>query len=496
MPVIKVVIAVFDGLQPSQVTRERMPVVSGLASGGVRFLHNHAVFPTVTRANSATIVTGLMPGRHGLTANQSIFPEYSRTEVVDALVPKLAEINQLTGGGLLFAPTIGELMGDRGLKWVSVVGGSSGNAFVQHPNAGESGGVVIHHEFAIPPFHHAEIVSRFGDWPSKAAPAAELVIRTAEVAIEYAIGELDPDVLLVWFPEPDGSQHAFGVDSPEAREMYSLADAQFGRILDAIGEHGDQPNVFVVSDHGYSTIDSVIDVHAELANAGFEPVGLKSSSVSDGDGDADGGEKRVVVAVNGGSVLFYFPDNDRQRTGQLLKWLSDQRWVGAIATDLASPGIHGVVSISDIGLDGPRAPDIAVAMRSQDTARPAPHARTGAVAGGKLGTGSHGGGSPAELHNTLIASGPLFRSGLESNLPSGNIDIAPTVLELLELPVPGHFDGRVLWEALQGQELHAGAGRGRSDEFRTTAGPANGSTVKPAIMKVRVDNTEYLCEFG
>ena len=74
MPGPRLVIAVFDGLQPSQVSRERMPVVSGLATNGVRFLHNHAVFPTVTRANSATLVTGVTPGKHGLTANKSIFP--------------------------------------------------------------------------------------------------------------------------------------------------------------------------------------------------------------------------------------------------------------------------------------------------------------------------------------------------------------------------------------------------------------------------------------
>ena len=65
-----------------------MPVVDGLATSGVRFLHNHAVFPTVTRGNSATIVTGVKPGKHGLTANKSVFPEYSKTEVVDALIPK------------------------------------------------------------------------------------------------------------------------------------------------------------------------------------------------------------------------------------------------------------------------------------------------------------------------------------------------------------------------------------------------------------------------
>ena len=230
----KIVIAAFDGLQRSQVSLELMPVVSALADKGVRFQHNHAVFPTVTRANSASLVTGVTPGKHGITANKSVYMENSPTEVVDALIPKLAEINDLTDGELLFVPTLGEIISQKDLKWVSVVGGTSGNAFVQHPNAAKYGDVIIHPEFTNPTEHHSIITNKFGAWPSKEAPAAALVERTTEVAIEYALGELKPDVLLVWFPEPDTSQHAYGVDSTEARQMYSLADANLGKLLSAI----------------------------------------------------------------------------------------------------------------------------------------------------------------------------------------------------------------------------------------------------------------------
>ncbi len=488
----RIVIAAFDGLQPSQVTGKRMPVVSALAASGVRFLHNHAVFPTVTRANSATLVTGVVPGKHGLIANKSIFPEYSKTEVVDALVPKLADINRLTGGGLLFTPTLGELISNHDLKWVSVVGGTSGNAFVQHPNAGDFGGVVIHPEFTNPAFHNDEILSRFGEWPAKEAPAAGLVERTAEVVIDYAIDGLDADVLLVWFPEPDTSQHAFGIDSPEAQEMYSLADSQLGRILDAIDVRGGNPDVIVVSDHGYSTIGSVIDVRLELANAGFGP---ESGFANPGNGPDDD-RNGVIVAENGGSVLLYVPGDDQQLMRNVLKWLSAQEWVGGIAADVPNPGIPGIAALSDIGLAGQRAPDIAVAMRSNETSRPAPHARLGAVTGGKLGAGSHGGGSPAELHNTLIASGPSFRSGVDSSLASGNIDIAPTVLELLNVPVPDHFDGRVLWEGLKFRGAIEGDDSNVPPESAFAAAPANAPGAEPVIRKVRVGDTEYMCAFG
>jgi arylsulfatase A-like enzyme len=469
----RIVIVAFDGLQPSQVTPEHMPVVSALADNGVRFLHNHASFPTVTRGNSTSLVTGVAPGKHGLTANKSIFPEFSKTEIVDALVPQLPEINRLTEGKLLLVPTLGELISADDLKWVSVVGGTSGNAYVQHPNAGKFGDVVIHHEFTNPPEHHATIVGRFGDWPPKQAPAAELVERTADVVIEYAMGELNPDVLMVWFPEPDTSQHAFGIDSLQARAMYTLADSQLGRILNAIANdsNGDQPDIFVVSDHGYSTIDSVIDVHTELAEAGFGP---------------DSGDDHVVIAENGGSVLLYLPGNSTELTNRLLDWLNAQEWVGAIATDLPHSGNNDYPTMREIGLEGPRSPDIAIAMRSKVTELSAPFARTGATAGGKIGVGSHGGGSPAELHNTLIVSGPSFVSGLRSEIASGNIDVAPTILELLGLTQLDHFDGRVLHEAL----------KTRANETQIEGTPSVRQADSITITSTWTGNTRYLCEFG
>ncbi len=68
-----VLIVVFDGLQPVQVVPELMPNLAGWAGEGVTFAKNHPVFPTVTRANAASLVTGSYPGVHGLAANNMFF---------------------------------------------------------------------------------------------------------------------------------------------------------------------------------------------------------------------------------------------------------------------------------------------------------------------------------------------------------------------------------------------------------------------------------------
>ncbi len=52
------------------------------------------------------------------------------------------------------------------------------------------------------------------------------------------------------------------------------------------------------------------------------------------------------------------------------------------------------------------------------------------------------------MNNILLASGPDFKKGLLSDFPSGNIDVAPTVLWLLGVKPPRPMDGRVLFEAL------------------------------------------------
>jgi arylsulfatase A-like enzyme len=62
--------------------------------------------------------------------------------------------------------------------------------------------------------------------------------------------------------------------------------------------------------------------------------------------------------------------------------------------------------------------------------------------------GIHSSLSPFDIHNTLIAAGPDFQKGWVDHLPSGNIDLAPTVLHILGVPAPERMDGRVLSEAL------------------------------------------------
>jgi arylsulfatase A-like enzyme len=64
------------------------------------------------------------------------------------------------------------------------------------------------------------------------------------------------------------------------------------------------------------------------------------------------------------------------------------------------------------------------------------------------GTAGHGSSSPWDIHATFIAAGPGIKRNVASSVPTGNVDVTPTVLALLGASVPETVDGRVLDEVL------------------------------------------------
>jgi arylsulfatase A-like enzyme len=64
------------------------------------------------------------------------------------------------------------------------------------------------------------------------------------------------------------------------------------------------------------------------------------------------------------------------------------------------------------------------------------------------GAGMHATLSATDMHNICFAAGPDFARGMRDPLPSGNTDIAPTLLWLLGVEPREKMSGRVLTEAL------------------------------------------------
>jgi len=127
--------------------------------------------------------------------------------------------------------------------------------------------------------------------------------------------------------------------------------------------------------------------------------------------------------------------------------LQSQPFSGVV---FSQPPVEGGFRLHDAWIDSGSAPDIVLSLRWK------PERSTNGTPGlvysdyGKLGPGLgiHGSLSPFDMHNFCIAAGPDFRNGFEDDLPTGNIDIAPTVLWLLGAKPERAVSGRVLTEAL------------------------------------------------
>src|SRR5512132_4306070 len=76
-------VIVVDGLRPDFVTPEVMPRLVRLGQRGVVFRSHHAAFPTVTRVNASSFVTGTYPETHGLLGNTIYIPKANATKGLD-----------------------------------------------------------------------------------------------------------------------------------------------------------------------------------------------------------------------------------------------------------------------------------------------------------------------------------------------------------------------------------------------------------------------------
>ena len=429
-------IVVFDGLQPGQIKSELMPNLAAFAAEGVRFRKHHPVFPSVTRLNAVSMLTGVYPGRHGLAGNTLVFRDYDPDRAVAALMPEIAQVAEKTGR-ILFVPNLADILGAHRREFVAVGVGSSGNAYLQNPNAATSGGAVIHPEFSLPRELSRELIGRFGPWPAMARPQSKRFAHAVQLMTEYVLPEREPAVTMLWSSEPDASQHAAGVGSDLAVTALANADRELGKLLTWLRETGRdaETDVLVLSDHGYSTITGAVDIEGELRAAGFAAA------------RQPGG---VVAAPNGGSVLFYTAPENPDTVDRLAQWIMRQPWCGSLFASEAGGDIPGTLPAEAVGIEGARAPDLAMSFSWDAGKNGAGYAGHVYSSSGEPGLGMHGSLSPYEMRSVMLARGPSFKSGVDVNTPTGHVDVTPTVLRVLGLDGSEGMDGRVLEEVVAG----------------------------------------------
>ena len=292
-----------------------------------------------------------------------------------------------------------------------------------------------------------------------------------------------PRVTILWFSDPDLTSHYCGVGSEACLSAIRAADAQLGRIIDWMQqpEMQERVNLIVLSDHGHITVRDQISVAEQLTAAG-----IPACNGMFGTGDV------AIVPGSSGSVHVRTHDPHLVRT--IVQWLQEQPWCGSLFTR-AKNEVEGVVpgtlARSLVLNDHARAGDIVYVMRSDEASD------VHGIIGGcyddshvPVGGGTHGGLSQYELHNVCVACGPAFQQGSTSLVPSGTVDLLPTLLHVLDYPIPPRVEGRVLYEALvqpQGVPTSSAGSHTYSAETVTAAG-----LYRQHLTTTRVGRTVYL----
>ncbi len=439
----RALIVVFDALRPEFVTPELMPNLCAFAAQGTRF-QPRSTFPTETRVNQTTVLTGCVPARHGVVANKFIaadlIPGQALNTGDDAALAEAAAL-----GRVVQVPLLSERLAAAGRSYASLSAGTPGGGRLIGLTAEADGAA----RFAMrapeqcwPKALYADLVAAAGPLPDYALPATAWIDWAVDAYLSHVEARLRPDAMVLWLCEPDESFHYLGIGSEGALETIRHVDQAFGRVLKRLAPDIDTGamHVIALSDHGQLSIEGeALDLASRLGD-----IGVRASTRS-----MEGADCVVAVHSAGG---IWVRDHDPDLIGGIVDWLRQQDWCGPLFTAPGSDGaaLPGTLALSDVLINHARAPDIALALHADErvnafglpgmSAHDAPY---------PAGGGCHGGLSPQETHNVLIAAGNRVPADRECAAAVGNIDIAPTVLELLGVGGAEEMDGRSLLQAIE-----------------------------------------------
>jgi len=437
-------VMVWDGMRPDLISPELTPNLWRLTQAGVRCLDSHAVYPTVTRINSASLSTGSQPASHGILGNSLYVPAVNAREAINMGDHRSLEaLAKLRGGRAVLRESLADRVGAAGGKTVVVSTGSPGSAWLCHPRVlerAEAGDVLLHPAFHSPNGAFEPAIAKLGPIPAATIPNREQNAWFTRMTVEHVLPDLDPTLLVFWHTDPDKTQHHRGFGSTEGMASIRDADTHLGQVLDALDARGTlaETVVAVASDHGYVTIDPQLKL--EGSDGPFAAAGL-GGALADGE---------IVLAANGGSLYVSVPGGDSALLERVLAALVAWEHAGPILTKAVDGApLPGTLPLEAVGIAGDFAPDILCALAWDDTVNE--YGLAGRSAGLDRGIiASHGGISSWEITNTLVLSGAGVKPGLEHRVPAGNVDLAPTLAELLGVGALPEADGRVLAEALIG----------------------------------------------
>jgi hypothetical protein len=298
----RVIVFVWDGLRADDLTPEITPNYFALARSGVIFADHHAVYPTITMMNSASIATGTYPGVHGFYGNVVYAPHAKGRNAkgadIDFSAPAFIEdfgvveaVRDSYQGRLTLVPTMLQAAQAKGLTTVAI--GKFGAAFIQDY---KRGGIIFDEDTAMPLGFAKELQQAGYPLPRNSGNAYEAGALTlandngdptapipmqrlkdgqtsdpldcsgalsrrgfaylTDVFVNYILPNKKPDLTIFWSKEPDATNHAYGPGTCNAIDATRMNDKILGRVVEELRQlgWGGSTDIIITPDHNHSTV--------------------------------------------------------------------------------------------------------------------------------------------------------------------------------------------------------------------------------------------------
>jgi predicted AlkP superfamily pyrophosphatase or phosphodiesterase len=379
---------------------------SGVYATGVT-----GVLPTVTYPSHATLVTGAYPSKHGVLNNvrarDGAAWHYDRSDIRISTIWDAARAKGLAVGIV---------------TWPSTYGANATYLIPEDLSAVDTVTAMV---------RRGSTPGLFDSLQAKTGPVKLLSFDDLEAGIPLdamtaafsveVIKRYKPDLMLLHFLDLDHREHYEGVESKGACTSLKRLDGFIGDVRAAYKDAGilDRTTFFIVSDHGFSPLHTILNVREMLAQSGWSTL------------IADSMSKVIDIRGASGSVGVYLKPNVNGDITALLdakvRPLFENRFHG-LARWITPAEARKLGGFPDAAFVLCAAPGYSLSGSNSKT-------RTLVSSGGSF-VGTHG-YCPDEpiMQSAFIASGPGVRQF--GKIPTIRmIDIAPTVAAILGLNLP------------------------------------------------------------
>ena len=367
-----------DGFRSDYLDRGVTPNLSRLAAGGVTGIM-HPSFPSKTFPNHWTLVTGLYPDHHGITANK----------MEDSARPK--EVFTMQSDDPFWWNEAMPI-------WVDAekAGIRTGTEFWPGSNVAVGGVKADKWPYKI------EGGTRPSDW----AQFSQVI--TGEQRVNAILdwlrrpAAIRPKFLTLYFDTVDSAGHMYGPDDQRTTDAAADVDKRIGELVDGLAALGQPANLVIVADHGMAQVS-----------------GKRAISINN-----------LVKAedyhlVESGPYLSLIPTPGREAAVEkalLGKHDHFECWrkaeIPARFHYGTNPRVPAIFCLAETGWQ--------VGEKDVDP--------------DQIG-GNHGFDNLSpEMNALFVANGPAFRAGAKVQ-PFTNVDIYPLLRDLIGLPVKAGVDG-------------------------------------------------------